>query len=348
MNTYLDDELNVPRSEDHLGLLDFERIVHTAQPKRHRKGILKAVLILAPIGLIGTGAAALLMDGNMVKGEGVPLIVADATPIKERPEQPGGMQVPHQDKTVFTRAGMAKTDQQQITVLPDSEKPVPIPKLAPAPLAPKKYGSVSPEDPNSSENRRLASFQPAVLNYSASQLQPTRSVGAPEQPMVENATTLPGTTRQPTGVTVKERQPVLAEAPVPTQPSSVEAKTDVAPPGRQEDEAFREVAVVVPKVVKNSAPAMTESRSIGKSKGRWMVQIAAVGSPSEAQAYWSSKNQIHPNVLGDLDLVVQKTVKNGTTYFRVRGGGFKAKSAARKRCLVAKSEGLDCIVVAMD
>ena len=63
-------------------------------------------------------------DGN------VPLIRADQRPIKVKPDQPGGMDVPDRDKLVFNEKEGGPPVEK---LLPPPEKPAPLPKQAMAP-----------------------------------------------------------------------------------------------------------------------------------------------------------------------------------------------------------------------
>ena len=53
-----------------------------------------------------------------------PLIVAGDTPIKVRPETPGGMDVPHQDKLVYEKIQPGELPPPQENLLPPAEEPV--------------------------------------------------------------------------------------------------------------------------------------------------------------------------------------------------------------------------------
>tara|TARA_Y100001960_G_C14698141_1_gene840131 strand:+ start:239 stop:1138 length:900 start_codon:yes stop_codon:yes gene_type:complete len=55
-----------------------------------------------------------------------PLIKADNGPVKVPPDDPGGLEVPHQDKEIYERlAGGEASDQEEATLRPEAEKPVP-------------------------------------------------------------------------------------------------------------------------------------------------------------------------------------------------------------------------------
>lgn len=71
-----------------------------------------------------------------------PLLEADATPTKTRPQDPGGYEVPHQDKLVYERLNAAAPAKPGVErLLPPPEQPLPrpvvspqVPPLQPAPV----------------------------------------------------------------------------------------------------------------------------------------------------------------------------------------------------------------------
>lgn len=68
-------------------------------------------------------------------GGPAPLIQADSTPFKMRPEQPGGMEVPHQDKLVFERLNPGAGGDSVERLLPGPEQPLSRPEPPEAPVA---------------------------------------------------------------------------------------------------------------------------------------------------------------------------------------------------------------------
>lgn len=95
--------------------------------------------------LIGAGATvavfAVVLGLKAMLGGGssreVPTISADERPIRVRPEQPGGMTVPNQDKLIFERgAGRTGQPQQQASLAPPPETPQAPPRTPAPPPAP--------------------------------------------------------------------------------------------------------------------------------------------------------------------------------------------------------------------
>ena len=84
--------------------LEFESI--QSEPPKHGRGLKFVVWGLAFVVLLGGGWLIFgemlirLADGNV---DEVPLIRAADGPVKIRPENPGGLQIPNRDKLVYGR-----------------------------------------------------------------------------------------------------------------------------------------------------------------------------------------------------------------------------------------------------
>src|SRR5436305_2137314 len=118
--------------ENFLGVVSDERAVELSEQRR-----------LLPTALITVTAMAVFAGGlwfayvqgtrhfptQQAAADGnVPLIRADQRPVKVKPDQPGGMDVPDRDKLVFSdRAGAPPIER----LLPPPERPEPLPSPAP-------------------------------------------------------------------------------------------------------------------------------------------------------------------------------------------------------------------------
>lgn len=87
------------KEDENIGSFYIGRMRKPPQPKRLLPpGLLTTIVLLLLAGLIWYAyphGAEKYVDMD------VPVVKADTTPIKEAPEEPGGMDVPHQDSTVF-------------------------------------------------------------------------------------------------------------------------------------------------------------------------------------------------------------------------------------------------------
>ncbi|MGE5504087.1 MAG: SPOR domain-containing protein [Actinomycetota bacterium] len=106
---------------------------------RLRTGVTLAFAVVAVGGIVAAGLH--FVGGKRSGGSGIPVIKADDRPIKVRPDDRGGMQVPNQDKLVYERMDGEGTGQQPVErLLPPPEAPKAPPKGAaavppPAPVA---------------------------------------------------------------------------------------------------------------------------------------------------------------------------------------------------------------------
>ncbi|HHZ10109.1 MAG TPA: hypothetical protein GX405_15165 [Rhizobiales bacterium] len=117
-----------------------------------RRGLLIAAVVGGVAVIGGIGAFALSFGGG--SGSSVPVVVrADDTPVKVRPENPGGTVVPNQDNKVYqTVAGGASAPSQE-KLISASEEPVDMAaEMLQGPL-PLNEEDVAPDQPLKSEDR---------------------------------------------------------------------------------------------------------------------------------------------------------------------------------------------------
>lgn len=132
-----------PAPRDAFDALDYDddlddEIVPSAyaapRPEPQRRGLLVAAIVGGVAVLGGVGALALSFGGD--SGSDVPAIVrADETPIKVRPENPGGVTVPNQDNKVYetVAGGKGPAMPEQEKLISSAEEPVDMAAKAPAP-----------------------------------------------------------------------------------------------------------------------------------------------------------------------------------------------------------------------
>jgi cell division septation protein DedD len=103
---------------------------------RLRATVTLVAAVVAVGGIVAAGWH--FMGGKKVVGPGIPVIKADERPIKIRPDDRGGMQVPNQDKLIYERLEQGEGDTKVERLLPAPEKPQALPKApasVPAPAA---------------------------------------------------------------------------------------------------------------------------------------------------------------------------------------------------------------------
>ena len=343
---------------------EFEPIV-LSQPRR-RWGLWLSLVALLLLGGAAFGGFYFL-DGWL--GEevepGVPLIRADAGPVKVRPESPGGMEVPDQDKLVYNRMQGAREAPPVEQLLPPPETPLPppAPKPAPqemvepqpqpAPEAPARAAGIPeetpPAEPGQPENL-IAEAPPAAGE--------TTAAAKPEEPGEEAAEAVaeevaaapaklapakqpePKTPGAPIMLT-KPQTPPAAAAPAPAAGS----KRPAVPTTQEVLAAQRPPSAPLPPEPEEDKKPRTEIRP--PPKGGYRIQVASVRSPDGAEREWKRLRRKHSDLLDGLPLTVVKAdlgAKKGV-YFRLQAGPVGDETAARAFCAKLKKRKVGCLIV---
>ena len=236
----------------------------------------------------------------------LPMIVADTTPIKSRPENPGGIEVLHQDVAVLNDAA------------PDPGKPQ-AERLLPPPEAPLPSTSVTEVENLLGPPLETAAGPPSKIPAAEEALPPAIPPAAPQIAAV----------RLPEA----EPEPVLPEP---------EAETLVAP----EPPAIPAVSPTVPAPAATSAPAPQVAALPDATTGGFVVQLAALKAKDGARPAWARLQKAHPALLGDRELAIQRVdLGDRGIFYRVQAGFFVERAGARDLCNALKARGQDCLVV---
>lgn len=262
-----------------------------------------------------------------------PLIKADPSPTKVRPEQPGGLQVPNQDKLVYEamRPGDGGTPAVE-RLLPPPEKPVEPP--APPPLPQDAQAGPSAEAPAPSADGDAAPASPSVAQA------PTDS-GIPPARIVTPAPT-------PRIPTPEETPPATAAdaSPEPAPPPAAAEPTPAPPSPAPADKPAPETAPEKPAAQEPAASPPPPATSRAAAPGGFRVQVGALRDQAAAEAEWARLQKRYPDQLGGLGRRIQR-VDLGPgkgVFFRMQSGGVSEATAAAA-CTGLKSKGQPCIVV---
>jgi cytoskeletal protein RodZ len=163
------DDLHGKMDRDILDIIP-ERFDSDADSRQARKSafmrvvltISLAVLLVAALGV----AARHILFGDAPHDHqiSVPVIHADDKPIKVKPQERGGMDVPNQDKLVYERMGAKTADQQPERLLPPPEQPQTPPQTPPqtSPQVPPQAMTAAPANTPSAPPPPVAAPSPAV------------------------------------------------------------------------------------------------------------------------------------------------------------------------------------------
>lgn len=256
--------------------------------------------------------------------ENLELVKADSSPIKEAPEDPGGQQFPHQDKTVFNAiSGNEKPQVERI--LPTSEEPVEREKsetetwmndrlakkpdsTATAQPETKTEEAVTPESAKTEEEPNVPTTQ-----FDPSSVRPV----ATEEPNTESGqadvrTAIPSVP----ATNVKEEVPVV-DTP-PAEKEVIVQKAEV------KEEVRKEVKAEVKEVTKAEVTVPT---------GNKRVQLGAFKSQEEAEQQWNRiKGKIASKLGGREHRVIRVDLGAKGIFYRLHVMPFSSTPNAQSFC----------------
>jgi cell division septation protein DedD len=155
-----DQDRNEPRFEPNLDTIDVRYSEATVPdqppPRSGRKKLLGAVVAIAALSGFAGVAWYATTQGQKNPGAVVPVIAADSSPIKERPTDPGGLEVPNQGMQVFSQITPTQEPQKIERLLPPAETPV----ARPAPESTPPAGPLVPNAPAIKERAEVAAATP--------------------------------------------------------------------------------------------------------------------------------------------------------------------------------------------
>ncbi|MFT8719546.1 SPOR domain-containing protein [Acetobacter sp.] len=299
-------------------------------PRKGRKGFALASLLpadkttrLLTFGAAGLGALLLVgIGGWKLIGHhqgGIPVFGPPAEPIREKPLDPGGMEVNDM------MPGPVETEQQGNT------------KLAPAPEQPNpaalaaRYGAAAKDEAPETSKEDVAPAG-AAADKAAPQ------TGADENgagPVAGSALPATEDTTPPPASAAKGADSVIEE-PAANEPAlEKEAEKPAAPVKvRKQPAAATEKA-------ETSAPA----EHVAATGGPYGVQLAALNSEDAARKEWDRLKAVSPALFAAHTPVIEKTVHTNAIFYRLRTRGFDSIASARAFCDGLREHGHACNVL---
>ncbi|WP_342242169.1 SPOR domain-containing protein [Inquilinus sp. OTU3971] len=303
-------------------------------------GVILVVILLFAGVLISTYTSG----GSVTMEGGVPIIRADRAEFRTRPEQPGGIDIPNQDRLVLQDLGRRQAPVNVATVLPPPEQPMPRPVQAgtdqrgwrlPLPAAAPGAGVV--EILLARPGQAAPPPEPAAPVQTAPQPEPVAAAPADANPAsapvadpapVQTAALAPDAPVEPIA-------PAPQAGPEPADPIAALLANPAAAGGWIDPDAHAPAQVAaVP-----SMPAI-----VAVPAGRFAAQIAAVTSPQEAQAEWARFQRRFPELFGALQLAVPQVSASTRLGYRVQAVPLDQATATRL-CEALASEKTGCLVV---
>lgn len=163
---------------------------------RSRRGVVR--IVVAAVAVVAFGVAvwyAYTLGARSGSPSDVPLVTAEPGPWKKRPEDPGGLKVANQDKTVFDRLEPELAEPKEERLLPPPEEPMERPPPLPTgsqmqadTTSPASPDPASPEGETGTEAAEATDAEPTSP-------QPTAEAASTEAP--EQVASLPPATATP-------------------------------------------------------------------------------------------------------------------------------------------------------
>jgi cell division septation protein DedD len=295
------------------------------------------------IGGIAVAFGPRIMSMVAEGGGEVPVINAENAPIKVRPENPGGMQVPNQDRLVYGVVDGTASEPRVERLLPPAERPVDVDQVLTRSVpevsdvvtenAPRGVDdTLAPGAPRSLVASPTPDSTTDILPPPITSALPDPAPSPPPAPAAPTASTAaPSTT--PSEVAAVPSAPVAAEVPTPAPVPTAPAASTSA----QSAPAATTVARATP------APAAPRS-DISQS---FRVQLAAARSEAAVRSEWDRLRGRNVDLLGDLSLQITRIDLGATrgVFYRMRVGPLASETSAKTLCERLKQRKLGCLVV---
>lgn len=360
---------------------DAQHDLQPLRPHRSRRGLV-AVAVLLAAAIAGVSGFLVLRQRPVMTASGEPPIVeADTDPLKIKPENPGGVEIPNQNAQVYERGG----PDTQTKVVNREEQPIDVQQAARAAQSP--AGSIVPStatpgngsagsvlQPSTSsaivalgEPRRVrtVSVRPDGTIIGADQpASPQAAPAAPAAPAARPAPPPVATTgaTQPAAPDLasrprpEARSTTPATAPtagVPTAapPTQLPAARPVppAPPAASAAPQNGPPPVAPPAAQQPPPPQRTAAASLPdpaettSAAGNFSVQLSVTNSEETARAQFRQLQRKYAGELAGRAPLIRSAEVNGKTIYRVRVGPM-SKDDAGELCTKLKSSGAACFV----
>lgn len=319
--------------------------------KSNSKGILAiaAVLLVALVG----GAGAFFI-GAFGDGSSEPVVIAaDDEPVRIKPDDPGGREIPNQDRTVYNTLDGEEDTKQESRLVVRSEEPVVNDSDRPRVILPNANAdNVSATTPPTGPR----TVKTVIVRPDGTLVRPDSDAAADVTSNTPSETSIVDASE--TAVNAAEQEIAAAGEELTPRAVSTEALS-LTPENASEETAPAQEAVQVaalppiPRANNNrnqttAAPAQptqaaTPTAAPAANTGDFVVQLSAQRSDEAARTNFRRLQQRY-SVLAGYSLNVQRAdLGDRGVYHRVRVGPF-ARSAANTLCERVKSQGGDCIV----
>ncbi len=305
----------------------FDQVFGIISNRRREFAILSVAAAVVVLGLIVWDG----YSGGAQEGESVPIVRADAGDYKTTPDEPGGMEIPYRDSTVFSSAETEGVTENILDDQAAAEAPVSKEEMFAGLKTDDAAVDAVAEEPVAADAQTVADAGAGEVEDTVAAMTKVEAVEAPsDDTLVKDAIGIPAEKSQ-TAAKVEPVTPVQETA-------KVEEKAVEKPAEKTAEKATaKEVAKAEPAAGSTAAKAVTP--------GNYYIQLASVKDSSGAASEYK-KMQAKYTGLSGVDFRSQKADLGAKgTFYRIQAGPM-SKDSATSVCGSIKSSGGSCLVVA--
>lgn len=324
-----------PQWEDH-------EIEPDYSSSRWRGHLYKALISVGVLTAFGAAVLYAYSEGapasdKIAKPGAVPLVKAETTPVKEKPEDPGGIKVPHRDRDIYRKldigTGKAEKTEPAAKLARRQAQVPPRPQTYEDILAPKGAAKSMARPSPRPDEKKTATAAPEVRQIEVTPKArdaKSRDAKSDANEARGKIAMVPRLRRAPGAEDERSRERQVAELSPKSGPRTIpKARPGDRPRDRTPDK-----------------PGDREGVQTASAMGPFRVQLGAFRSSTKAQFEWRTLTRKNKDVLGSLRMVIER-VNLGPkgVYYRLQAGPLKTAPAARGLCRTLGKRKVDCILV---
>jgi len=278
------------------------------------------VLICAFGGFVALAIYAYKAGSQSVNDGELMVVEADKAPVKEKPQDPGGMQFPDQDKTIFET--FSSNNQPKVErVLPTPEEP--IKEEAPAEGASwvndklntaTTATGVTAEQVFGDDDTSPAVAEPVTI------AEPAKKVEEQVQAQVKNV-------REELGKQAVEAAPAIEVPAAPVAEAAKPVELSTSKVAAAEKAAVKEATKPIEAITPKEEVKVVEKP---KASGKQLVQLGAYRSEAEAKADFIKIQKKNPALAGKAVVINRADLGDKGIFYRLRVGTDDAKALCAK------------------
>lgn len=298
-------------------------------------------IIILVIMAVGAGICWNLYSSYIAMKEPVteiPLLKADNHTYRARPENPDGMVVPNQDKTIYGRITVEEQPAEDEEIIVQKELPVPMKST------PDVQEAVTDTTKTTATTAAAEDMPKAIYTPSDRPVSESTAIDAAEQKAPADATQYQPLFSLDAAQNAEEK--IEAEAK-----SAAKTETKVEPKVEPKAEVKVETKIQAKPQTKPAPAVISEEITVKaiapvvSDEGDWRIQLLAAKDKVSAVKAWSNIYKKHNDLLAKYNYEVIEASVKGKTMYRLRIRSFDLKEDAEKVCSALKANKQDCIVV---